>query len=386
MKILQVTAIDYTVEKFMRPLIDKLQAEGHEVHTACRAGEAAQTLLRDGYRIHSIPFHRNLNMLGHLANVFRLYRLLRRHRFDIVHTHTPIASIVARLSAKLARVPTVIYTAHGFYFHENMNPLVYKFIYGLEKVWGKRLTDFIFFQSREDYELAVSKKFNKYDHLVHIGNGVSAEKFDPSLHDRRKKRHELGFDDDDTVLMFVGRIVREKGILELLEAYDSLKRQGRERLKLVLVGGSIEGDRDGLSLGHAMANLPAELRKDLHVLGLRNDIPSLLSACDVFILPSYREGLPRSIIEAMAMGKPIIATDIRGCREEVFPDQNGYLCERMNSEDLAQKIALLIDDPNKISKFGERSRELFLHEFNENRVLDRQIQVFKRIARNGSYV
>lgn len=386
MKVLQVTAVDFTVEKFLLPLIDASIANGYDVHTACRTGSAAKRLSDKGYLIHHIPFHRNLNFFGHIANVFRLYKLLKTQRFDVVHTHTPVASIVARLAAKMAGVPSIIYTAHGFYFHENMNPIVYKLIYGLEKFWSKWLTDYLFFQSSEDYELALKDKFNRPDRLLHIGNGVSSQKFNPELYDRTSQRRELGFVEDDIVLMFVGRLVQEKGIIELLEAFTMLKSTGRSRIKLVIVGGSVEGDRDGLQLDQVIGNIPAEIRKDMLFAGLRDDVPSLLSACDVFVLPSYREGLPRSIIEAMGMGKPIVATNIRGCREEVFPERNGYLCRRKDSRDLADKLAMLVDFPEKIAEFGAASRKLFLEEFDESIVLDKQIRVFKRLAKGDVHV
>jgi glycosyltransferase involved in cell wall biosynthesis len=385
-KVLQVTAVDFTLKKFLIPLIDEMEKQGYIVHTACKAGKIAEELKKEGYVIHHIPFERNLNIISHISNVFKLVKLIKKEKYDCIHTHTPVASIIARVAAKIANVPLTIYTAHGFYFHENMRPLVYKAIFTLERIWGKYLTDYIFFQSIEDYQLALEHKFNKPERLIHISNGVSKDKFNPHKFDRLKIRKELGFAEDDLVIMFLGRLVREKGIVELIEAFHNIKKKGFKNVKLMIVGGSVEGDRDGLDIETIINNLPSDIKSDLYLMGLRDDVPRMLAASDIFTLPSYREGLPRSIIEAMAMGKPIVATNIRGCREEVFPGENGYLCESKNSKDLEEKLLLLINDENKRKVFGNKSRELFLEKFDEQLVLERQLKVFNQYKKEKRYV
>lgn len=378
MKILQVTAVDFTLKKFLLPLIDALESEGYRVEMACSCGAASKDL-KDKYVLHHVPFERNLNVLSHLLNIWRLIKLMKKERYDCVHAHTPVASLIARLAAKIAGVPVIVYTAHGFYFHENMNPFIYKIAYWLEKIWGRFFTDYIFFQSQEDYQLALEERFNSSDRLVHIGNGVSAKMFNPVLYDKDQIRKNMGFSDQDVILIFVGRLVQEKGIRELIDAFNLLKGKFA-CLKLVIVGGSVEGDRCGIDLPETLGSVPEHVRKDIYRLGLRNDIPQLLSAADVFVLPSYREGLPRSIIEAMAMRKPIVATNIRGCREEVRPGFNGYLCRVRDSRDLAEKIDRLLEGASKLQVYGENSRKLFLNEFDEKKVLEKQLRVFRKIA------
>jgi glycosyltransferase involved in cell wall biosynthesis len=379
MKILQVTSVDFALRKFLLPLVDALETEGHTVHIACNSGDNSIGLISYRYKLHHTAFSRNLNVISHLGNLMKLVKLIKKEQYDCIHTHTPVASIIARLAGRIARVPVIIYTAHGFYFHENMNPIVYKLIYYLEKVWGKYFTDYLFFQSAEDYRLAVEHEFNKNDRLLHIGNGVSADLFNPLIYDREQIRKQFRFKENDLVLIFVGRLVKEKGISELLKAYEVLKQQ-YPRIHLMIVGGSVEGDRDSFDIKSHISEMEDEVKKDIHCLGLRSDIPTLLSAADIFILPSHREGLPRSIIEAMAMGKPIIATDIRGCREEVFPEYNGYLFKVKDSKELEKKIKLMLDKIEKISEFGLNSRELFLNQFDERIVLEKQLKVFRQIS------
>ena len=363
MKILQVTAVDFTVDKFLTPLIDRLQREGHDVHVACAKTKPSARHIT----MHPIAFARNMNMLKHMKALYQLVKLLRQENYDVIHTHTPVASMLARAAAKMAGVPLIIYTAHGFYFHERMPRRQYQVAYMLEKYAARFLSDYVFFQSEEDYALAKDKHFKKVERLVHIGNGVSKERFNLAACDRQATRQALEIPDEAPVFLFVGRQVKEKGLQELMEAFELLPKQAH----MMIVGGEVAGDRDSIRL---------ESKERLHILGQREDIPQLLSAADVFVLPSYREGLPRSIIEAMAMGKPVIATNIRGCREEVVHEQTGLLCNVEDAKDLADKMKMFIEEPSLIQTYGEAGLERFLDIYDEEKVLDRQLAIYKMYA------
>lgn len=378
MRILQVTAVDFTVQKFVLPLIDRLTAEGNQVEIACYNGVIAEELKRTGYKVHHIPFSRNMNILRHIANVWRLVKLIKKGKYDCVHSHTPIASIIARLAAKLAGVPIKIYTAHGFYFHENMKPWAYKLGYSLEKAWARLFTDYIFFVSEEDHELAVKNNFLDSARLIYSGNGVAILRFSPGLYERSHIRTDLGLNEHDIALIYVGRLVKEKGIEELLRAFESLKLK-YPNLKLMLVGGTVTGDRQSYDLDERLLNMPKHISESVLRLGLREDIPQMLCAADIFVLPSYREGLPVSVLEAMAMGKPVVATRIRGCREEVTHGSNGYLCNVKDSDDLAEKLDLLIDDEELRELYGNNSRSRFEADFTEELVMERQLRVYRRL-------
>ena len=175
MKVLQITAVDFTVKKFLLPLVDEMLEQNYDVHIACYKGKIGDEIEKNGYVVHHLPFQRNMNVISHLKSLMALVKLMKKESFGVVHSHTPVASLIARVAAELVKVPLNVYTAHGFYFHENMKPTAYKVAYLLEKVWGKYLTDKIFFQSKEDYELALAKGFQKPINLVHISNGVSGD-------------------------------------------------------------------------------------------------------------------------------------------------------------------------------------------------------------------
>lgn len=380
MKILQVTAVDFTAKKFLLPLVDELDKNNYEVHIACNVNEIGQELRKNGYTVKHIPFSRDMNVFNHLKSLISLVSLIRKEKYEVIHSHTPVASLITRLAAKITHIPLNVYTAHGFYFHENMNPFVYRMTYTLEKIWGKYLTDYIFFQSKEDYELALQRKFNKPERLVHINNGVSGEKFNPLKYDRESMRKELNVE-GKKVILFVGRLVKEKGIRELLVAFESLSLKHND-LALLLVGSGVTGDRDGISPQEIVNEMSSSIKSNIHMLGLRDDIPGIIAAADVFTLPSYREGLPRSIIEAMAMGKPIVATNIRGCREEVFDGVNGYLCKDRDAESLTNALNIILQDNQVLIDLGSQSRRIFLEEFEEQKVLNRQLVIFNKFFNN----
>ena len=138
-----------------------------------------------------------------------------------------------------------------------------------------------------------------------------------------------------------------------------------------------------MNVDSLIKSIPVEAQEKILRMGLRDNIPELLAATDVFVLPSYREGLPRSIIEAMAMGKPVIATNIRGCREEVIEGVNGYLCEAKSSSSLALAFNKTLDNEGIRVKMGKKSRELFLEKYDEQLVLEKEMNIFNQFRNAG---
>ncbi|GED26575.1 glycosyl transferase family 1 [Brevibacillus agri] len=375
-KILQICAIDQTVESLLLPLIQKLAEEGHEVHTACTDTGRFQTLRAKGLMLWPIAIKRKIEPLSNLRSILALYRLMKRERYDAVHVHTPVAAVLGRVAARLAGVSPVVYTAHGYYFHDGMSRGEYRLYYAVEKWFAKHLTDYLLVQSREDYELSVQDGFSPPERIMHLGNGVDVERrFHPqavSPEEAVEVRSALGIGADDLVIAYVGRMVGEKGIFELLDAFSRLARESG-RVRLLLVGDVSDSERD--QRGKALREHCRE-HPQIVLTGFRQDIPQLLAASDIFVLPSHREGLPRSIIEAMAMGKPIVATNIRGCREEVTDGVNGILVEPKQSEHLYKALKKLACDARLREAYGQNSRYLAEEHFNEQHVLARQAELF----------
>lgn len=349
---------------------------GYQVHTACTNEGRFTQLEKQHLILKNITIERKISLMSNLKSIIQLYRLIKKERYDIVHVHTPIAAVLGRIAAKLAGAKHIIYTAHGFYFHEGMSKPVYNLFYLIEKYMARYCTDWLLLQSKEDFELCVEKKFKEKNRIIHISNGVDIySRFNPtlvSLETKKSLKEELNIHEDDTVFLFIGRLVEEKGIFELLDAFEKMVEKV-QNATLLLVGDLLESERDKESFVKLKERLS---QAKIISTGFRTDIVELISISDVFVLPSYREGVPRSIIEAMAMGKPIIATNIRGCREEVFDCENGFLVPKKNVEALYEKMLLLFENEELRVLFGEKSRHLVEQHFNEETVVNKQLELF----------
>lgn len=378
-KILQICAIDISVDDLLKPLILKLMSEDFIVHNACTNTGKFQSLCSQGIHMINITIDRRIDILKNIESIWNLFRLMKKEKYDIVHVHTPVAALIGRVAAKLAGVKTIIYTAHGFYFHEEMSRFQYIFYYLIEKYAARFLTDWLLLQSKEDFELALKNNFIIKEKIIHLSNGVDIwNKFNPLLFTKPEieqflTQERLG--NGDFIFSFIGRMVREKGIFELVEAFKRVVCE-YPQAKLLLIGGFLESERDQESYLQLLKEFEHE---NIRFLGFRNDIPLLMRVSDVYVLPSHREGLPRSIIEAMAMEKPIIATNIRGCREEVFNMENGYLVEKSNVNDLTLAMMEMISNPVMVRNFGMRSREIVERLFDEENVLNKQIILYRDI-------
>ena len=377
-KILQVCAIDFSVDRLLKPLIKESMAQGYEVHNACADTGVFTQLEAEGLHMIDMPIERKISPMSNLKTIRAFVSLLKKEQYDIVHVHTPVAALLARVAAKLVGQKNVIYTAHGFYFHDDMSPKVYKIFYGIEKYAAKWMTDWLLLQSIEDYQLAINDKFSAKERTIHLSNGVDIwTKFNRDIVDAPSLRNEIEIEESDVVFTFIGRLVKEKGVFELLNAFNKL-RQENSAVKLVLIGGLLDSERDQESYSELQSLLSSP---GVIQLGFRNDTPELLSISNVFVLPSHREGLPRSIIEAMGMKLPIIASNIRGCREEVFPKRNGFLFEKENTEELYEAMKNLALDKNMRHSFSLESRKIAEELFDEQKVLAKQLELFDNLTK-----
>jgi len=206
-RVLQVANMPVTFEKILLPLLEILKINNFEVDICCGDGEYLQTLMDRGFKVIEMPFSRKAFTLKHIRAFFSLYRFLKREDYRIVHLHTPIVSAIGRVAARLAGVPVIIHTAHGFYFHDHMNPLAYKLFFGMEKILARWATDFLFLVSKEDETLAKEKGFMAdKERIIWIGNGVDPQRFMLS-HVKDDLRNQMGFSKDDVIIGFIGRVV-----------------------------------------------------------------------------------------------------------------------------------------------------------------------------------
>jgi len=370
-KICQLCSVDFTLFHFLLPLMRAMHEAGHEVVGVCRDGPFAEKVRAEGFRAEAIGFTRNYDLLHHVGVYGELVRLFKRERFDLVHVHSPIAALIGRLAAARAGVPTKVYTAHGFYFHEHQPwGLRHAFI-GLEWIGG-RFTDVLFTQSAEDAATARNFRLCRGGVIEAIGNGVDPDRFRPAEATdaaRLRLRAELGAGPGDVVVLMIGRLVAEKGYPELLTAMESVDAH------LWVVGSRLESDH-AASVEDAIARIEADpaLSNRISFLGYRSDVDDLLRTADIFILPSHREGMPRSIIEAMMSGLPVVATNIRGSREEVVDGETGFLVPVRDAARLVDALGRLAKDADLRSRMGAAGRERAVALYDESKVIARQLQ------------
>ncbi len=379
MKVCQLCAVDFTLKNFLLPLIDGMHRDGWQVIAVCSDGPFVGDLRRRGYAVETVSIARSMNPLSALRSTLALIRLFRRERFDILHVHTPVAALIGRVAARLVGIPLVIYTAHGFYFHNEMPRWKRSLFIALER-FGGRFSNILFSQSSEDAADAVRQGIAPAARVLAIGNGVDVSRFDPgAVGSGAALRAELGIPLDAFVVGLIGRQVREKGVGEFLRAAEILA-QSHPQAWFLLVGERLASDH-ATGVEAELTSAGVALGSRLVTLGLRSDVPQLLAAMDLFCLPSWREGMPRTIIEAMMMAKPVVATDIRGSREEVVPEETGLLVPLKAPEQLAAAIERFILNPDWGRALGAAGRRRALRLYDEECVVARQLERIAEEAR-----
>lgn len=383
MKIVQLSAVDLTMKKLLNQLNIKSKEKGYEVHCVSSPGSYVEEIKSQGLIYHEIYIDRKIHLISNIKSIVSLYKLFKVIKPDLVHVHTPIASVLGRIASKLAGVPTVIYTAHGFYFHDEMGKLKYNLFYTIEKYIGKYFTDYIFTQSKEDFDIAKKGKFlNKKNeqNYVHISNGVdlthvfNVENYSTEVNVNLRRKYDIK--EEEIVISFIGRQVREKGIFDLLDATNYITSS---KFKLLIIGGVSKDERDQDS-----AEKIKQFANDERVIftGHIDNIAEHLFMSDIFCLPSYREGMPRSIIEAMAMKNAILATNIRGSREEVVHGETGFLFPTNSSESIAKYINELINNQTLLESMKQKGLERAIMLFDEEKVIEKQLNIFSTLNKN----
>lgn len=317
---------------------------------------------------------RGMSLRSDLAAAAQLWRALRRLRPDVLHTHNPKPGIYGRILGRLAGVPLVVNTVHGLYATPD-DPLAKRLVvYGLEAV-ASRFSDAELCQSAEDLDLLRRLRLTPAAKLRHLGNGVDLTRFDPDRFDeahRSRVRRQLGIPADAVVVGMVGRMVAEKGYPELFAAAHLL---GDEYV-VVCIGPRDPEKSDELDEA-ALTRAEAD---GVRFLGMRTDVDTLYPAMDLFVLPSHREGFPRAAMEAAAMGLPIVATDIRGCREVVIDGENGLLVPVGDPPALARAIEAVGSNPETAARMGEAGRARAKRHFDERRVVDVVLGTYRELA------
>jgi glycosyltransferase involved in cell wall biosynthesis len=367
LKVVHISSVDLGI-LFLTPQLRALQADGFEVHAMCADGPLVPSFEAEGIRMHRIAVTRDITPLADLKLLLQLVKILRRERYTIVHTHTPKIELIGQLAARLARVPVVLYTNHGLIFlgQTGLQKSLFKTLARISGFFSDRILS----QSAEDVATVIEENIYRRDKVGFLGNGIDiselrAERFTPDqVH---AKKRELGIPEGNKVVGMVGRYVWEKGYREFFEAAQKIS-QGNESVSFITVGVPLESERDPVDFS-ILKQLGIENK--VVVLKSRSDMAGLYSLMDVVVLPSYREGFPRSLMEASAMSKPVVASDVSGCRQAVIDGYNGYLVPLKDSSAIAEKVGTLLSDPELAAQLGANGRTLAQDRFNVALVIER---------------
>lgn len=358
MKALMLASVASMIDQFNMENIALLQNMGYKVDVACnflqgstsseeRMADFRKELEEKQIRAFLVPIPRKISAIKQIMASYRqIKNLVEQEKYQLVHCHSPIGGAIARMACREQRKKglRVIYTAHGFHFYTGAPKKNWMIFYPIEK-WLSKYTDVLITICKEDYERA--KQCMNAKKIVYIpGIGVDAEGIG-AMPKHEEKRQELGLKGDDKLLLSIGELNRNKNHEVILRAMAKLQRKD---VHLAICGkGKLE---------NYLKQLAKELgiEKQVHLLGFRTDAKEWLTVTDIFVFPSFREGLPVSLMEAMAAGLPVVATKIRGTTDLVVPEKGGYLHGTTQVEQMAFSIGQLLDDDRKREEMGNYNK------------------------------
>ncbi len=360
-KICFITTINITVKAFVYKQANMLAKAGYDITIICAEAESLKNFVDERIHLKSLPFKRGIDFLGVLPNIFRLYSVFKQNKFDLINYLTPNASFYACIAGKLAGIEQRIYSQCGLRFIE-LTGIKYQVFRFVEKLTCKMSSE-IQPVSKSMREYCIGSNFysERKTKIIYNGSscGVDFTKFDVSKKEiwRKKLRDEYSLSETCTVIGFVGRVTKDKGILELLEAFRALKL---EDTQLWIVGAE-----EMEKFENSETFQWSKTQKNIFYMGQVDCVEQYLAAMDIFVLPSYREGFGNVSIEAQAMKVPCIVSNILGLKDTVIPNITGYLVETKSVEDIMQKILLLKNNRQNRIDFQERGYQFVKEQFNE---------------------
>ncbi|CAN5652746.1 glycosyltransferase family 4 protein [soil metagenome] len=382
--LIHLTTTDMSLALLLGPQLRAFVQAGYRVIGASAVGPYREEIEELGVEFVPVEHATRSMAPGQDAlALVELTRLFRRLRPDIVHTHNPKPGLYGRLAARAARVPHVVNTVHGLYALPEDRAAKRRLVYALERVVST-CSDAELVQNPEDVE--VLHRIGIPARKVRLlGNGIDLDRFDRSrLDDAEVATFRAGLlgdlvptDHDEDLLLcgVVGRLVWEKGLREVFEAAEAL-RTTHPDVRIVVIGPTDPAKSDGLTDAD-LAAISAET--GVVFAGERRDMELVYASLDLFALASYREGFPRAAMEASAMGVPVVATDIRGCRQVVDDGVTGLLVPARDGTALAHAIASLADDADRRASMGRAARTRSIQNFDQQQVIDTTLTTYREL-------
>ncbi len=381
-KLVRITTVPVSLVVLLRGQL-QFMSQFYEVLAVSSKGAELDLLeSQSGLRISEVNMTRKITPLKDLAALWNLYRLLKREKPEMVHTHTPKAGLLGMLAAQLAGVPVRLHTVAGMPLLERQG-LIRKVLVVAEKLTYMCATR-VYPNSQAMMQLIESHRYCSPKKLKVIGNGssngIDTSIFDPQLFTSQVKhdtRASLGIFADDIVYCFIGRMVADKGVKELVEAFVKINHHNRST-KLLLIG-PFENDLDPLdqSTVDKILNHPSIIWKDFQA-----DVRPFLSISDIFVFPSYREGFPNVVMQAGAMNLPCIVTNINGSNEIIHQEENGIIVPVKNSEALQDAMEQLTHNPALRKTLSMNARQMIVSRYDQHYVMNELLKEYLQFTDN----
>lgn len=372
-KLFRLSTIDGSLN-FLRGQLEFLNREFEVVAVADDSGVLQEVAEREGVRTIAVPMRREISIAADCRSLVALYKLFRRERPHIVHSNTPKASLLSMVAAWAARVPHRIYLVTGLRF-ETTHGILRFILKTMERITCLCATKVIPEGDGVKDTLRRESITRKPLQKIHHGNinGIDLEHYarTPEVVQRAT---EIRNGSEDFTFIFIGRMVRDKGINELVAAFDRLNRE-IPATKLLLVG-KFEDELDPVL---PETKQMIENNSKIEFAGYQNDVRPFLLASDVAVLPSYREGFPNVVIQAGAMGLAQIVTDINGCNEVVVDGRNGLIIPKQNEEALYEAMRRLATERELTARMAASAREMVATRFRQEDVWGELLKMYKNL-------
>ncbi len=365
-RILYIVNVDWFFISHRLPIALEAMKLGAEVHVACAITDKAEELKSCGIKVHNLSLSRSsIGFMSELNGIKELFKIIRRTKPDIVHAVTIKPAIYGSFIARLLRVPVRVasisglgytYIAPGFKSRILLNLIFLMYRVALK---GAKA---IIFQNNDDRYVFRRKAFiDPRQEIIIRGSGVDLDKYSV-----------VKEPNGTPVVMLIARLLVDKGVVEFVEAARELKKSECD-IRMVLVG-SIDSDNPK-SITDEQLKLWVESGVVEH-WGFSSDVATTISKSNIIVLPSYREGLPKSLIEAAACGRAVITTDVPGCRDAIDPNKTGVLVPVKDSTSLAEKILKLVNEPELRHQFGRKGREFAMEVFDIKDVVNQHMNIY----------
>ena len=376
-KIIRTSTVPMSLDTFCRGQL-KMLSEHFEVVAVSSPDVELKTIEeREGVRTIAVAMERHISLLKDVKSLFQMIRVFKKEKPDIVHSITPKAGLVSMLAAWICRVPVRMHTYTGLVFPTTTG-VKQKVLIAMDRLLCACATYINPEGQGVANDLLRFGITKKPLHIIGNGNvrGIDADYWKNDGYDRNDLRNNLQIGKDDFVFVFVGRLVGDKGINELVAAFKQLMAD-HSNVKLLLVG-PYENHLDPLK-----PETEKEIKTNQNIIttGSQKDVRPYYVAADAFVFPSYREGFPNTVIEAGALGLPSIVTDINGANEIIFPPQNGVIVPSKSVEALYQAMSHFLESPDELKRMASNARKMVVDRFNQQFIWGELLKVYQSIVK-----